>query len=73
MGRFTGEPPPPALCWIGIINRGLGAPISRSARSVHGLTAPSWSSALRIMENPLGLTAVHWDHEPELHESLNDE
>ena len=37
------------------------------------LAAPSWSSALLFMESPHATRGPHWDHEPELHKSLNDE
>jgi hypothetical protein len=38
-------------------------------------TYPSWegSGVGRFMESPLSLLRMHWDHEPELHKSLNDE
>jgi len=49
----------------------IAGKLSGGGRTPAPLQGGAWGG--RFMESPHDFETVHWDHEPDLHKSLNDE
>jgi len=55
------------------MNQSVGTPLVWSPAFRRSGPAKAGTPNGRFMESLHDLDAVHWDHEPDLHKSLNDE